>query len=301
MSFSVAIATHNRASDLEHTLAQLQRLDPWPTEILVCADGCSDHTLELVRERFPECRLIVNETTLGSVVSRDRLMHEALGDLVLFIDDDSYPVEENFVALAQSVMRDAPEVAVLTFPQRTDEFPETLDKSNFGPSQQVASFGCSGAVLRRSVYLQLPGFAKIFFHRYAEPDYVLQCMDAGYEVCLYTGLTIRHHTVPAMSDEMRTHHLHARNEFWSVLLRAPWWLVPPMMIFRVLWQMKVAYRRGRLWMRREPLWWRDAGRGMGIVWRYRRPVSFATYCAWLGLLRHPRERLALGPTYAQDS
>ncbi|MCC5839083.1 MAG: glycosyltransferase family 2 protein [Opitutales bacterium] len=301
MSFSVAIATHNRASDLEHTLAQLRRLDPWPTEILVCADGCSDRTVELVREGFPECRLIENETTLGSVASRDRLMREAEGELVLLIDDDSYPMEENFVALARSVMRDAPEVAVLSFPQRTDEFPETLDQSNFGPSQQVASFANSGALLRRSVYEQLPGFAKIFFHRYAEPDYVLQCMEAGYEVCLYTGLTIRHHTVPAMRDELLTHHFHARNECWSVLLRAPWWLVPPMIFCRACRQMTVARRRGRLWIRREPLWWREFVRGIGPLLRLRQPVSFATYRAWLGLLRQPKERLTLGPTYARDS
>ena len=71
MSFSVAIATHNRASDLEHTLAQLQRLDPWPTEILLFVRmGVRITPWSLCRERFPECRLIVNETTLGSVVFR---------------------------------------------------------------------------------------------------------------------------------------------------------------------------------------------------------------------------------------
>lgn len=301
MSLSVAITTHNRASDLEHTLAQLQRLDPWPEEVIVCADGCTDHTVELVRERFPDCRLIVQEEGRGSVASRDRMMREAAGEFVLLLDDDSYPVEDNFVALASAVMRDAPEVAVLTFPQRTDEFPETLEQSNFGPSQRVGSFANSGALFRRSVYLRLPGFAEVFFHAYEEPDYALQCTEAGYEVCLYTGLTIRHHYTPAMRNEMRTHHRHARNECWSVLMRAPWWLVGPMVFYRACRQMNYARRRGPPWVRHEPAWWRDALQGARGAWRHRQPVSFRAYRAWLRLLGHPQERLTLGPTYARES
>ena len=148
-------------------------------------------------------------------------MHEALGDLVLFIDDDSYPVEENFVALAQSVMRDAPEVASvdlspegqMNFRRRSIRATLVL-RSRWLPS---AARGRVFAAVRLS--LQLPGFfffAKIFFHAFTQsPITFCSAMDAGYEVCLYTGLTIRtSHGFQLMSDEMRTHHLHARNEFW---------------------------------------------------------------------------------------
>ena len=83
------------------------------------------------------------------------------------------------------------------------------------------SFANSGAVLRRSTYLQLPGFESRFFHMYEEPDYALQCVAAGYDVLFSPVITIRHHYSGQARDEIRIHHRHARNELWSTLMRCP--------------------------------------------------------------------------------
>ena len=124
----------------------------------------------------------MNRLAVGSVASRDRMMREARGDLVLALDDDSYPEQLDCIARIVPLFEQRPKLAVLHFPQRTDEYPETLAQTDFGSEHLTRSFANSGAVLRRSTYLQLPGFEPRFFHMYEEPDYALQCVAAGYDV-----------------------------------------------------------------------------------------------------------------------
>ena len=176
------ITTRNRAVDLQSTCRVLRQLDPAPLEILITADGCTDETVAMVKAELPNAKLIVNEQRQGSVASRDRMMREAGGDLVLALDDDSYPEQVDCIAKIVRLFEDRPLLAVLHFPQRTDEYAETLAQTDFGSEHLTRSFANSGAVLRRSTYLQLPGFESRFFHMYEEPDYALQCVAAGYDV-----------------------------------------------------------------------------------------------------------------------
>jgi len=54
------------------------------------------------------------------------MMREAQGDLVLALDDDSYPEQHDCIARIVPMFDPRPNLAVLHFPQRTDEYPETL-------------------------------------------------------------------------------------------------------------------------------------------------------------------------------
>jgi GT2 family glycosyltransferase len=138
-------------------------------------------------------------------------------------------------------------------------------------------------VLRRSVYLQLPGFETRFFHAYEEPDYALQCFAAGYEVLFTPIVTIRHHYSPHERSEIRTHQRHARNEFWSALIRCPFPYAGALVAYRVFSQFRYACKRGPAWVIREPLWWFQASAGVPYCLRKRRPVSWANYKFWLSL------------------
>ena len=289
MTVSVMITTKNRSADLRQTCRVLQQLNPPPLEVLITADGCTDGTVEFVREAlsrespspcplpegevdrqlFPEdANLPAPGTTLtrlspggrgerraisGAIVCQragPRLgglagphMREARGELVLALDDDSYPEQPDCVARIAEIFRARPRLAILHFPQRTDEYPQTLTQSDFGPERPTRSFANSGAVLRRDVYLQLPGFEPRFFHMYEEPDYALQCVAAGYEVLFSPAVTIRHHYSAQARSELRNHHRHARNEFWSTLMRCPFPFVLAMLAYRVYSQFCYACKR----------------------------------------------------------
>jgi GT2 family glycosyltransferase len=281
------ITTKNRASDLRRTCRVLEQLNPPPLEVLITMDGCTEDVVKAVKAvkaELPHVQLFVNPVGLGSVASRDRMIREARGDLVLALDDDSYPEQLDCISRILPLFEQRPKLGVLHFPQRTDEYPETLAGTNFDSKEHLTrSFANSGAVLRRSTYLQLSGFEPRFFHMYEEPDYALQCVAAGYHVVFSPIVTIRHHYSGHARDEIRIHHRHARNEFWSTLMRCPLPFAPGMLAWRVLSQFRYACKRGWSWVVREPRWWAQTLAGVPYCFRKRRPVSWASYKRWLAL------------------
>jgi len=284
---AVGIATHNRLTELRRTLEVVAALAPQPEELLICADGCDDGTAQYVRERFPGAKLIEHARPQGSIRSRIELMHAAASDVVISLDDDSYPMESDFIARVRELFARRPRVAVASFPQRTDEYPETLAVESFGPSRYVGNYINAAAAFRRSVYLEVEGWPPEFEHAYDESDYTLQCLAAGYAVYYETGITIRHHYTGLMRNEMRTHHRHARNEQWSAWRRCPFPSVAWVSIYRALSQLNYARKRGPGWIVREPRWWWMALRGLPSALRKRDPVPARIYREWLRLTRQP--------------
>jgi GT2 family glycosyltransferase len=283
MTVSIMITTRNRIEELKRTLKVISILNPPSDEIIVTADGCTDRTTDFVKSEFPNAKLIVNEQSLGSVASRDRMMRAARGDLVLALDDDSYPEQVDCIQRFIPLFEQRPKLAVLHFPQRTDEYPETLVETDFGSEHLTRSFGIGAAALRRSFYLQLPGFESHFFHAYEEPDYALQCVAAGYDVVFSPVVTVRHHYSVQGRDEIVVHQRHARNEFWSTLMRCPFPFVLGVLAWRVFSQFRYACKRGWRWVIREPMWWWRAVSGIPYCLRRRKPASWVAYKRWLRL------------------
>lgn len=286
MTLSIIITTRNREIDLRRTLTALAALNPRPLEIIVTVDGCTNGTMQFL-SALRKTKIIVNEKTCGSVASRDRMMREAAGELVLSLDDDSYPEQNDCLLNIIRLFQTRPKLAVLHFPQRSDEYKETLARRDFGLACLTRSFSNSGAVIRRSIYLEVGGFYCRFFHAYEEPDFALRCIAAGYEVLYYPGNTIRHHYSLEQRDELRTHHMHARNEFWSTWLRCPIAVAVVMSVFRFLSHARYAGRRGLHWLIREPVWWWAAVVGLPECLKERKPITQGYYIKWLRLGRRP--------------
>jgi GT2 family glycosyltransferase len=287
LTVGVCIATHNRRADLERTLAVLAQLDPPPAELLITADGCTDGTVEFVRAHAPHSVLTVNPQARGSTGSRDAMFRMAKSDIILILDDDSHPIETDFLARLPRLFEQNPRLAVANFPQRSDEFSDSLGATDFGPSYFSGTYVNCAAAIRRSVFLELGGYPAEFFIAYDEPDFALRCVSAGWQVRHETSLTIRHHYSGVMRNELRMHHTHARNELWSVLMRCP---APQLFVvaaFRIARQFGHAVQRGPGWVVQEPKWWCAALAGVSRSLAQRHPVPWSCYRAWMQLVRQP--------------
>lgn len=255
--------------------------------MIVVADGCTDGTVEFVRGAYPSVRLIIHQEPRGSIPSRNEMAEVTVCDVMLSLDDDSHPMEPDFVARIADVFAVRPRLAVVCFPQRTEEFPETLTATDFGPAKFVGSYANSGAAIRRSVFRELGGYPEQFGHMYEEPDFALRCVSAGWEVWHDSARTIRHYFTGAQRNEVRNHHRHARNELWSVLLRCPAPQLFAVLGYRVIRQFGYAWSRGLAWTVREPQWWVACLKGIGRCLVRRQSLPWARYQAWMQLVGHP--------------
>src|SRR5205814_6802760 len=127
------ITTRNRAKALQRTCEIIAALNPPPVEVLITVDGCADDTVNVIQRHLPHATMIVNKSARGSVACRDVMMRQARADLVFALDDDSYPDQVDCIALVSRFFEKKPKLAVLHFPQRSDEYPETFSQTEFAP------------------------------------------------------------------------------------------------------------------------------------------------------------------------
>jgi GT2 family glycosyltransferase len=287
LTCAVIITTHNRREDLRRTLDVLAQLDPPADEIWIAVDGCSDGTEDFLRADYPHCRLLVHRISRGSIASRNELARAADCDLLLSLDDDSYPLEPDAIARMRDIFEKNPRLAVADFPQRSDEFPATLAEEDFGPARFAGSYSDCGCAYRRATLLELGGHFEPFWHAYEEPDFALRCAAAGWQIRFEPAITIRHHFSGVNRNEIRTHQRHARNELWSVLMRCPAPQVFAVALFRAARQLGYACSRGLDWLVREPRWWIDFLAGAPRALRARCPIPWRIYWNWMKLVRHP--------------
>lgn len=288
MTISVMIATRDRCHDLRMTCQKVRELRPLPLELLIWSDGCVDGTAAMVRKEFPEFHLIENPRPMGSICGRDHMLRIARGEVVLSLDDDSYPMQTDFLAGLERVMAEHPEAAVIVFHEVRDGIKfSSARQTGTSPGHYVSAYANCAAAMRREFYLKQPGFAAFFRHMYEEPDYALQCYAAGASVWYEPSLAVRHRESAMNRVPLTRHHLNACNEMWSVWLRCPWPWLALLTIYRVVRQFVYACSEGRRWAFSEPSWWISALKGLPECARMRRPVQWKAYRRWMRLARRP--------------
>ncbi len=287
MTFTIMIPTRDRVRELEFTCVELLKLDPVPMEVLICADGCTDETCVMLARNFPQFKVLRNTDARGSVHSRDRMLRLARGDIVVSLDDDSYPVGVDFLQRLAEVFDGHPEAAVVVFSEVRPGVASSKPNPERSRGCYVGAYANCGAAMRQEVYLSMPGFSTLFQHMYEEPDYALQCYAAGYAVWFEPSMEIVHTQSAVNRREMRRHALNARNELWSVWLRCPWPWPPVVTAYRAARQLVYASFQGPQWVIREPSWWREAFSGIGVCLEQRRDIPWRTYYRWMRLARHP--------------
>ena len=204
------------------------------------------------------------------------MLRLASADIVVSLDDDSYPVEPDFLARLRRVLEAHPEAAVVSFAEIRDDARERPLRSRSSPAvatsrpTPIAAPPCVETSISR-----LAGFPSFFGHMYEEPDYALQCYAAGFAVWFEPDLAVRHHMSSVNRHEGRRQRLHARNELWSVLIRCPWPYLPAVALFRIWRQLRYAATQGPSDVLLQPAWWLSALRGLPqcLATAYRDPVA----------------------------
>jgi GT2 family glycosyltransferase len=96
---SVIIPTRDRRASVERALRALsaQSYPPAALEVIVVADGCTDGTAAIAAGPWPMRVHLIEQAALGPAAARNRGAVAAIGDPLIFLDDD-IEVSRGFVA-----------------------------------------------------------------------------------------------------------------------------------------------------------------------------------------------------------
>lgn len=113
---SVVVPTFNARAFLEETLDAALGQTGVALEVIVVDDGSTDDTATLVRARYPQVTLIVQDNA-GVSVARNRGLARARGRFVCFLDQDDVWLPSTLARLADC-LDEHPELAAVACPYR---------------------------------------------------------------------------------------------------------------------------------------------------------------------------------------
>lgn len=147
MTISVAMCTFNGDPYLAEQLKSIEAQDRLPDELVVCDDGSSDSTLEILKQfarRAPfSVRLELNSTNLGSTRNFEQCISLCQGNIVALADQDDVWYPRKLRRLEAALCESEEIVAAFSDADVIDDNSRSLDLRLW------ASFGLNHARQRR--------------------------------------------------------------------------------------------------------------------------------------------------------
>ena len=221
--FSIVVLTYDRRDVLSELLRELSLIQRPDVEVLVIDNGSRDGTVGMVKESFPEVRLIALKENCGAI-GRNRGLEIAGGKYVVTIDDDILGIDDVALDNIQVLFEKNPLVGAICF-KVTDYYsgevcnwchpcrPENSEDRPFETTEIT-----EGAVAFRNEMLKKTGlYTEELFISHEGADLAARILNEGCEIHYTPLICVRHKYARGARDEWRRYYYDTRNDFWLVI------------------------------------------------------------------------------------
>jgi GT2 family glycosyltransferase len=232
---SVVVVTWNRKADVLETIQSIHEQSYRNVEIIVVDNASTDGTVESLKQKHPEIRVIPLQHNLGASAGRNPGISAAQGEIILLLDSDA-SLGKDTIQNAVRKFQSKPDVGVIACKvvnASTKEIDRTAgwifsEKDKIDQDREFLSFSFSecGCALRKEVFNKAGLFwGSLFFGGEGE-ELSLRIWDAGYKI-LYSPTSIIYHRVS--SNERIAgcdrQYYKLRNMLYIYIVRYPWWML----------------------------------------------------------------------------
>jgi GT2 family glycosyltransferase len=217
---SVMLPTWRRSESALATLDKLKSLTPPPAEILVHVDGGDTVSASRIAAVHEDVTVLTSSQRIGPGGGRNRMLEIASQPFIASFDDDSYPIDADFLNRAVAVMNAYPQAAIVgsTIFHRG----ETVTDAATNISMTNTFVGC-GVLYRKALlppdgapYVPLP-----VAYTMEENDLALRLLDAGHDIMVSPWLRVFHDTSLTHHDSPEITGATLRNLALHAFLRYP--------------------------------------------------------------------------------
>ncbi len=242
-SVSIIVVNWNGRHHLQLCLSSIFAQTYPNFEIILVDNGSTDGSQALVREQFPDVRLIALRENVGFARGNNVGISASTADYIATINNDT-KVDPNWLTALVETAEANPQVgmcaAKLLFWDRPDIINSAgicLDRAGIAwdrlggqpdtPAQinPIPVFGASGgaALYRRTMLNEIGLFDEDFFAYLEDVDLAWRAQLAGWD-CLYvdTAVILHRHSATAVEGSPFKNKLLGRNKVWTILKNYPW-------------------------------------------------------------------------------
>lgn len=188
MKVSIAIPNYQGRKLLEGNLPSI--ISAGADEIIINDDASSDGSIQFIKDNYPQIKLLTNDKNQRFIYSVNKLVNEAVGDIVVLLNND-VSVNKNFLKPLLKHFKNE-KVFAVNCHEEGEGYAKAYWKDGFfgfqrgGEEKSVhkSSWASGGsAAYRKSAWQKLGGFDPIFKPGYWEDiDLSYRALKVGYEV-----------------------------------------------------------------------------------------------------------------------
>lgn len=245
IAISAIVTAFRRPEQTCLTLERISGCSPRPNEILVHVDGNESECASVIKNCFPEVKVLLSKVCIGPGGGRNKLLAASMNELVASFDDNSYPADIDFFGRAAWILEQCPDVPLIACSifHRGEEAPEErLILVN------TASFVGCGVVYRRSAFLETGGYVPLqFAYGMEEEDLSLRLLDEGKQLVFSPWLRVFHDTDLSHHSDERLTAAQIANCALLAFLRYPkrYWLYGAVQVAnRIRWSLTHNRKKG---------------------------------------------------------
>lgn len=304
---SISILNYQRRDALRRALEAARAQRGAVLEIIAVDNASTDGSAEMVRDEFPDVRLVRLPENIGAA-ARNAGVEAAKGDVVFTLDNDVLFRTPDDVSRALAVFERHPRAAVVDF-MIVDatgglshrDWCHPRDAHRWAEHEFATDYVLEGAsACRREAFLAAGGYWPPLFIGHEGWDLAFRLLDAGHDLVYTPDVRVQHMVDPSVRPSSRIYYQFTRNAVWVALRhhrsgRALGSIGQDLALMGF-----AALRAGQLGAYRRALV--DAARGARQALATRHPLSHETYARLAairalkpGVLarvrRHVRERL----------
>lgn len=252
---SVVVPNYNGATLLEGCIGSILAQSHNDLEILVVDAGSTDDSRQLLADRFPQVRVLLDPENKGLTYAQNLGLKAATAEWVVIMNNDVNLEPECFQRMLVAATANdrvasvAPKILLPRIEGRIDSVGILIHRDlaavNRGHMQQDVGqfdepcevFGGSDAVvlLRRQAVLDVGAYDDDFEFYCEEADLAFRLRLAGW-ICVYEPRAVAHHLYSATIGGFspRKAFYSERNNFWCLIKNVPLALMPQALVGLVL-------------------------------------------------------------------
>lgn len=217
---SVIIVNYNGQKLLENCFESLSKVTYPNFETILVDNNSKDHSIQYVKENFPETIIIKLEKNYGFAHPNNIGAKNAKGEMLLFLNNDT-TVDHKFIDTLVNTLNNDPKIAIcqsmLLKPNgdvdSSGDFIDTIgvaysSKEKVTKTRAILSAKGAAMMMRKNIFNQLGGFDEKFYLSFEDVDLGWRTWILGYKVVVVPDSIVYHLggiTTEKMKSEIAFH------------------------------------------------------------------------------------------------
>lgn len=229
MTFSVIILTRNRKEELLNTITKVKSQKNVTLEIIV-VDNCStDGTQSMLKSIHPDVVVCALDDNMGTV-ARNYGAKLATSEIIIFLDDDVFPVSDNEFSLLHECFNCEPFPSCIAFKVLSAQTGE-LETRSWGHPFNYESYCTTkfetdcitegASAFLKDHFLNVGGYFAPLFIGEEGADLALNLIKNNYKIVYDPSIKVFHSHSATGRVSWRSYYYYARNDIWIAWRNLP--------------------------------------------------------------------------------